>query len=172
MDRCNLIQMIINFQNGDRDEYNSIKEYFKNKINKYKYKTQYEDIENEIDLRLLELIYKINVKNFVNDYCILKYINKFIDTSYIDINKKYMKQANIIDYESVFKEPCYQETCIKFGTLIDMLDEKEKKIILLKYMYQYKFTEIATILGESKQNVYYYHKKALKKNKFQLLITI
>ena len=32
MDRCNLIQMIINFQNGDRDEYNSIKEYFKTKI--------------------------------------------------------------------------------------------------------------------------------------------
>lgn len=52
---------------------------------------------------------------------------------------------------------------------LDLLSEKQIKILNLYYVHQYNNKQIARILSESEQTISYNHKKALEKLKSQLI---
>ncbi|RFT61539.1 sigma-70 family RNA polymerase sigma factor, partial [Bacillus clarus] len=52
---------------------------------------------------------------------------------------------------------------------LDLLSEKQLKILNLYYVHQYNNKQISRILSESEQTISYNHKQALKKLKSQLI---
>lgn len=179
IDSNSLKKLIYKYQLNNKNSFYEIELFFNKKINSYSKRSFYSDIKEDITLHLIEIITKINLKNFNNDKALFKYINKSLDFKFIDINKSFCDyENNSINYDFDFYDLYYSFDTLQYNyydpkldikLITSNLDKREREVLILKYKYNYKFTEIGEKLHLSKQNVYYIHKKALSKLKKELI---
>ena len=156
---CNrmLKPMIQKFKNQDMSVFEFLYDEFKKLIMFYAKKLFYDDVACDLTLFLIELFYQIDLSKFMPDESlgIKKYIAVSIKNQYIALSlqrDKYNKISNKIyeDFDGYF--PDYEESFSVLESL-EILPEKQKTIIIFRYIYGYSIFEIAVMLGISRQAV-------------------
>lgn len=108
-----------------------------------------DEVQSEFDLILIK-IYKVNI---INEFRILKYIK----TSFKNLKKK---NNFVINLDEPF---CMLDSNLIFFDIIDNLDDEIKKIFKLRFLDNYKLSEIGEIYGVSRQCIDKKIKRELKK---------
>ena len=156
---CNLIfiSLIKKFKNRDMSAFSEIYEEFKGLIIFYARKLGGEDYVQELTLFLLELPYNINPQNFKPDgsIAIKKYIAVCIKNKYITLSKDKQKYSNMINNALVEDLTCDSsaEMLLSVEDMLNCLSQKQKLIMIYKYIYGYSDIEISMLLNISRQAV-------------------
>lgn len=138
---------------------------------KYSHKLkESEDIKSELILYFIELMNSITKKNieFKEDKYFISYINTSIKRKFINLSKKeqiYIQKNNYNFFDYNITD---NTNNIFFYELVRNLKPKEQKILKLKFIYNYKNSEIAKLLNVSRQNVQICLKRSFKKLKSEL----
>lgn len=145
-------------------------------LKKYAYYLRYDDAYYDMQVNFIELIYKINILDFLDkpEQYILSYIKKSMYHSYIKESKKsniyrYTQTDSSGDRENlqIFIEtlnPTHDEyTGLLLLDLKRVLSEKEFRVIYYHYFLEYSINEIAIMTNISSQSVNKTKKGALKK---------
>lgn len=158
-------------ENEDEDEVKeaklSIIERFTPKIKYYAKKLSYEYAETDMIIAMLEIIQTTKAEK-VEDRETGQIVNFILSA----LNNKYMqlvnRQANRIIEETSINTliiPIYDryENLEKYNTLLMLkgLSGLQRKIIIAKYVYGYRCTEIAKLTGKSRQAISKQEKRAL-----------
>ena len=165
--------IIEKFKKQDMSVFEIIYGEFQKLIKFYSRKLCYDDAAGDLTLFFIELLYQIDLKKFYSDdsVSIKKYIAVCIRNQYIALSKKwdsYRKISNKL-YENIDGYlPDFEE---RFSLIesMDILSEKQKMIIIYKYIYGYSNFEIAVLLGVSCQAVNQLKNRALSNLKGFLL---
>lgn len=155
---CNSLfkKLIEKFRKGDATAFGLIYEQFKKLILFYGSKIGDDDTVQELNIFLIELLYDIDLSLFpaTSTNGIQKYIAVSIRNEYLKISQRNAR------YNAVFSELYETELSDSFaddGLFIDealsFLSQKQRLIILYKYIYSYTDSEIAIMLGISRQAV-------------------
>lgn len=155
-----LIPLIKDLQNGNHQQFDRIYIVFEKLLIHYSYLTKDDDLLQELQVFLVELLYKISLDKFNLDTSIdlKKYIAVSIRNKYISYSKT--KKA----YEKFTVEFC-EEIAADKGELenlenqmllsegLSQLTTRQKQIVIYKYIYEYSDIEIAKQLHISRQAV-------------------
>lgn len=161
-----LYNLIKKSQIKDLDSVEIICSKFAPLIKKYAYMLRYEDAYSDLQLCLIECIYKIPLssgKFNLSDAYILSYIKKSVYFGYIALsqkNEKY-KFKNIfydnydykVDKISYKADVCLMEDELYLTDIKKILNIKEYELFRLKFIEQYTESEIADIYGISRQAI-------------------
>lgn len=160
-----LKKLILSFRRQDVGAFELIYDEFKDIIYYYARKQNDEDIIGELTLFLIELLYKINLSNFKSDTTvdIRKYISVSLKNKYISILRKQTKDNIIL--RDVYEEdliynnpaPMYIDICDAF----ENLTERQKSVVVCKYIYCLSEKQISQMLNISRQAVNRLKNKAL-----------
>lgn len=152
-----LKNLIISFRKQDVGAFELIYDEFKDIIYYYARKQNNEDIVGELTLFLIELLYRINLNNFKSNTSvdIRKYISVSLKNKYIGILRKQMKECLIV--REVYEEdliynnpaPMYLDIC----DALKKLTERQKSVIICKYIYCLSDSQISEIFKISRQSV-------------------
>lgn len=161
-----LYDLIKNSQNKDLNSVEKICNKFAPLIKKYAYKLNYEDSYNDLQLYLIECIYKIPLDkgNFhLSDAYILSYFKKTIYFSYVTLSKKQRKYIynNLYNYDEDYKigKITYKEDLssleddLYITDIKNILNNKEYELFYLKFINQLSDSEIAKIKNVSRQAI-------------------
>ena len=165
---CNLLllPLVKKFKNQDMSSFVAIYDSFKKLISFYAMKLNFEDAESELILFFIELLYSLELKNFAYDSSesLKKYIAVCIRNHYIALSVKNTKytNSNCELYEnSGFCTYPYDERVI-VEQLFDFLSEKQKTVLIYRYIYGYSDCEIARKLNIKRQAVNRLKNRAFK----------
>lgn len=154
--RC-LKPIIEKFKKQDMTVFEPLYDVFKRLIMFYSKKLYYDDAAADLTLFFIELLYQMDLSKFGMDdsFTIKKYIAVSIKNHYIalSMNKdRYCKVSNKLYDNLDGYLPNFEE---RFSLLesINVLSEKQKMIVIYKYIYGYSDFEIAVLLGVSRQAV-------------------
>ena len=160
-----LKNLILSFRRQDVGAFELIYDEFKNIIYYYARKQNNEDIVGELTLFLIELLYRINLGNFKSDISVdlRKYISVSLKNKYTSILRKQMKDSLIL--RDVYEEdliynnpaPMYLDICDAF----ENLTERQKSVVVCKYIYCLSEKQISQMLNISRQAVNRLKNKAL-----------
>ena len=163
--RC-LKPIIEKFKKQDMTVFEPLYDLFKRLIMLYSKKLYYDDAAGELTLFFIELLYSIDLSKFHNDdsVSLKKYIAVAIKNRYIalSVNKeRYGKVSNKLYDNLEGYLPNFEE---HFSLLesINVLSDKQRQIVIYKYIYGYSDFEIAVLLGISRQAVNRLKNRALK----------
>lgn len=155
-----LFELISNAQNNDESSKLLVLERFSNTIKCYSRKLNYYCAETDLIIFILVLVQNLNLKKLksLEEGVIVKYIYISIKREYIRLSKKnsyinsheIVLDANIIDYFLFIKY------------IADNLTGNQKKVFLY-FIDGYSNTEIANLIGISKQAVGKIKKKIILK---------
>ena len=153
-----LIPLIEAYQQGNRQEFEKIYSVFEKLIAYYARRFQHdEDALQEFNVFLIEILYQIPLDRFCMDKSrgLQKYISVSIRNQYIFYSK--CKQKNDAMFVG-FCEPIagYQSSEDQRLMLLEglsLLPDKQKRVIVDKYVYGYSDAEIAENLHISRQAV-------------------
>lgn len=173
-----LYDLISNSQKKDLNSLEIICNKFSPLLKKYAHKLNYEDSYNDLQLCLIECIYKmpIDKENFyLSDFYILSYIKKSIYFGYIALSKKQKKYLynNSFNYNEDYKiekltyaeDLSFMEDKLYMTDIKNILNNREFELFYLKFIKQLSDTEIANIKNVSRQAI---NKSIIKiKNKLQ-----
>ncbi len=151
-----LITLIKKFRENDMSVFPVIFAEFEGLIYHYSLKCDAEDIFQELTVFLLELLYKVDVSRFesLSGEGLKRYIAVSLRNKYVAFSKAdtILKKNNQFLDDFVSVEPDFlAEHILKDG--LDKLTEKQKEIIVFKYLHNYTNNEIAKILKISRQAV-------------------
>lgn len=169
MYNCVLRNLILSFRSQDVAAFELIFDEFKRIIYYYARKQKNEDIIGELTLFLIELLYKIDISRFKADRSeeLRNYISVSLKNKYISFCRKQSKD------NSVLRE-VYEEDLISYGSAdmhIDIcealgcLTERQRDIIICKYIYCLSDFQIGEIFKISRQAVNRLKNRALKELK-------
>lgn len=151
-----LITLIKKFRARDMSVFPVIFAEFEGLIRHYSFKCQAEDTFEELTVFLLELLYKVDISRFqqtagegLKRYIAVSIRNKYLAFSKADTD---LKKNNQLSDDLVSVEPDFLEEYI-FREALDKLTEKQREIIVFKYLHNYTNNEIAKILKISRQAV-------------------
>ncbi len=154
--RC-LKVLIEKFKKQDMTVFETLYDVFKRLIMFYSQKLHYDDAAGDLTLFFIELLYQLDLSKFESDdsISIKKYIAVSIKNRYIalSVNKdRYFKFSNNLHENSDGYLPDFED---RFSLLesIRGLSEKQKMIVVYKYIYGYSDFEISVLLGISRQAV-------------------
>ena len=160
-----LKKLILSFRKQDVGAFELIYDEFKDIIYHYARRQNDEDIIGELTLFLIELLYRINLSNFKSDTTvdIRKYISVSLKNKYISILRKQTKDNLIL--HDVYEEdliynnpaPMYMDICDAF----ENLTERQKSVVVCKYIYCLSEKQISQMLNISRQAVNRLKNKAL-----------
>ncbi len=135
-------------------------------IKKYAHMLRYEDAYSDLQLCLIECIYKIPLNNGkfnLSDAYILSYIKKSVYFGYIALSQKNEKYKyknvfyNNYDYKvdkiSHKENMCLMEDTLFFTDIKNVLNIREYELFRLKFIELYTDDEIAQICGVSRQAI-------------------
>ncbi|MPW25794.1 hypothetical protein GC105_08325 [Alkalibaculum sp. M08DMB] len=160
--------LLIDAFQKDNNTFLEIVDLFKNSIKFYSRKLNYDCAETDLIIFLLELLRKIDLSTFKANESLDYYIKKSIKHEYIRLSKKKITELIIEnDFIEVIQDDQYNDpfSLIYFTDMIGNLSQRESKILDYKYNQKFTDTEIASLLGLSRQTVYKYRKKSLEKLK-------
>lgn len=150
-----LCALIKKFRNQDMSAFAMIYDEFKKLIYHYSGKLQDDDAVQELTLYLIELLYNIPLNKFSNPkengmkrYIAVALKNKYLAIS--DKNRKYIKFCDelelVPDYDDVLDNISVKEA-------LKCLSPKQRMVIIYKYIYCLPDSEIAQMVGISRQAV-------------------
>lgn len=161
-----LFTLIKNRQMNDAKSVEELCEKFFPLIKKYARKLNYEDSYNNLQLCFIECILKIPLnsgKFILSDVYILSYIKKAIYFGYIALSKRIENYSykNILyeSYEFFIEKVSYKENLSFFEDELfktdigKILNEKEFKICVLKFIERFTDAEIAEQYNVSRQAI-------------------
>lgn len=157
MKNTELKGLIIAFRAQDMSAFTEIYEEFKKLVNFYTNKLNSEDSLEELTLFLIEILYEIELERFPSDSSdsIARYIAVSLRNKYISIsreNQKYLSfYAEFYENELFCKDNTFEKLFISDAVL--KLSKKQKLVIVYKYVYNYSDTEIALMLGTTRQAI-------------------
>jgi len=158
-----LLIQIKKAKRGNKESMMYIIKKFDPLIKKYTRKLNYEDADSELVEKIIEIIYKI--PELENEGLSVSYIYKSITNEYIRLSK----QNNIwlstiyLDVDLIDNIPqSNNDSNSDFFELLVPLNFQEKQVIIYKYYYGYKASDIAKIMKLSRQSIYKKEKKAIK----------
>ena len=172
---CNLVlkPLIKRFKQQEMEVFPQIYKIFERLINLYATRLFCEDSISDLTLFLIELLYNIDLSRFNNDetYDIKKYIAVCLRNKYINLsmqkstlsNKTLPLMEDIIISENNFENKIVVSEILKF------LNDKQKAVLVYKYIYGYGDCEIAIAMGISRQAVNRLKNRALQSLK-ELLV--
>lgn len=142
---------------------------FSKTIDYFIFSFQIELYRNDLLIYLWSLLKKINLNNFKNDKLFKTYINKCIKNYCIYLYKRnkldkkilYDSELTTLQLEAKLSNDNSDTYNIFFYELIKELNKKQKKIIILSYMYCLSDAYISKLLHISRQAVFKSRKLAL-----------
>lgn len=168
-----LYQMLKAAQNNDEDSINAIVKKFEPLIKKYSYHLNYYCAESDLIIELLILIKKINLDKFDDDSegKIINYIKSSLGKKKIDLYRKHVvsKVEEIhIDEDINLIADNFDPFKVSWQDIINILPQKQRMILTLKYVFGYSQSDIARMMNVSRQAVNKAIKKAYRKVKDHL----
>jgi len=164
-----LKNLIISFRKQDMTAFGIIFDEFKGLINFYSNKLCDDDLAGELTLFLIELLYKINLNRFSPDKnnSIKKYIAVSIRNKYIALSKSLNKEKLLKSYsfDDEIKQIPFNEDDICIKEALEYLTERQRNIIVYKYVYCLSDSQISQMLNISRQAVNKLKNKGLKELK-------
>lgn len=167
-----LFELISNAQNNDESSKLLVLERFSNTIKCYSRKLNYYCAETDLIIFILVLVQNLNLKKLksLEEGVIVKYIYISIKREYIRLSKKnsyinsheIVLDANIIDYFDKKTENLLIDNFLFIKYIADNLTGNQKKVFLY-FIDGYSNTEIANLIGISKQAVGKIKKKIILK---------
>lgn len=145
------------FRKGDMTTFPMVYANFKKLIFFYANHLRYEDAAADITLFFIELLYVLNLSKFRSDdsESLERYIAVCLRNQYISLVKKSAKRLqNLLPlYEEAI--PFYElyDEKIVLKEAFEKLSEKQKTVLLCKYIYGYNDNEIAQMMGNTRQTV-------------------
>lgn len=163
---CNaeIITIAEKIKNKEMSRFGEIYEEFGGLIHHYEIKLGYDDAGQELTVFLLELIYTLDTDRFLPDdsESLHRYIAASLRNKYIALSKRarrHMLESGEL-YDCIGCEEEYEgSVTLKDG--IKTLSERQRTIIILKYIYGYSDTEIANRIGITRQAVNRIQRRAL-----------
>lgn len=162
----NLKELVSSATNdGNSDAVAKIIEKFEPSIKKYANILDYYGAESDLIIGLIESIYKLKPERIASfeEAQVISYIAKIIRNKSIDLNRAYIKKPEEIllnEYAEVKCDNIELEATAK--SLLELLNEKQRFVIIMRYYYGYSDKEIGIMLGISRQAVNKIHRKALE----------
>lgn len=154
--RC-LKTLIERFKKQDMTVFEPLYDVFKRLIMFYSKKLYYDDAAGDLTLFFIELLYQLDLSKFMADdsISIKKYIAVAIRNQYISLSVNKDRHSNLSNklYENSDGYLPNFEDRYSLVESIKGLSEKQKMIIVYKYIYGYSDFEIAILLGISRQAV-------------------
>ena len=156
---CNsLIKPFIEkLKNQDMSGFPVLYSVFERLVDWYAIKLSYEDAASELTVFLIELFYEIDLKRFPNDssFGIKKYIAVSLKNYYIALSQKRDKQRRFSNqlYEDLNGYCQNYDDKLSIIQCMTPLSEKQKLVLIYKYIYGYSDVEIANLLDISRQAV-------------------
>ena len=165
---CNyeLKPLIAKFKRQDMGVFPTIYNEFKGLIIHYGRKLGFDDAVEELNLFFIELLYGLDLSDFSNnDDCgIQKYIAISLRNRYISLSKLNQKYKYTFDnlYENTSE--CSQgfEDSLFVQEALSHLPERQRMILVYKYIYMYSDYEIACLLDITRQAVNRLKNRGLK----------
>jgi RNA polymerase sigma factor (sigma-70 family) len=170
-----IFELIDIVQKGNKDKVINLLIIFQNQIKSYSKKAHSEDIEQDLYVFLIHLIYTISLDKMrsIDDKTLMSYISRSIKFYFYKCFKKQyilsnneLTFINEINYENM---TCISEdktfSDLEFISLLKDLTDKKQNVIIQKYKYGFSTSEIAKKSNVSVQAVYKLEKNALKKLK-------
>lgn len=171
-----VFELIDIVQKGNKDKIIDLLIIFQNQIKSYSKKARSEDVEQDLYVFLIHLIYTISLDKMrsIDDKTLMSYISRSIKFYFYKCFKKQyilsnneLTFINEINYENMTN--CISEdktfSDLEFISLLKDLTYKEQNVIIQKYKYGFSTSEIAKKNNVSVQAVYKLEKNALKKLK-------
>lgn len=142
--------------------FNIIYDQYKPMILKLVKKYSLNEFENELFIKLWNIINNLKIDKFIDEKEINAYIYKSLNNQCIDIvrkikknNQKYLFNSDVLTIvTNLKKETLSLNTDIFFYDMIKNLNEVQYKIAVLKYKHLYTNSEISKIINKSRQTVY------------------
>lgn len=157
MENLELKSLILNFRKEDMLAFEPIYSEFKRYIRFYSKKLGYEDALQELTLFLIELLYDIDLNLFKNDLSdgLSRYIAVSIRNKYIALSKENSRYAlmctELYESEVFYTDSAVEKVCIEEA--LSNLTNRQRLIIIYKYILNYSDAEISSLLGISRQAV-------------------
>ena len=157
---------IKSFKNQKTEVFPRILRVFKRLISHYANLLDGEDAQQELNLFFIELLFSIDIEKFTSDNSssLARYIAVAIKNKYIELfwrNSRY-KSRYLPFSENFFISGSKIEFRLEMADMLNFLSEKQRKVIVCKYFYNYSDAEISNILGISRQAVNNLKNRALK----------
>lgn len=151
-----LITLIKKFRENDMSVFPVIFDEFEGLIYHYSLKCDAEDTFQELTVFLLELLYKVDIARFegIEGDGLKRYIAVSLRNKYVAFSKadNVLKKNNEYLDDFVSVEPDFLDDFILRDGL-DKLTEKQREIIIFKYLHNYTNNDIARIMKISRQAV-------------------
>lgn len=156
---CNYVfkPLIKKFRQQDMTAFGLLHEEYKNLIIFYSKRLGYEDAAQELTIFFIELLYDIELNLFKADSSIgmKKYIATALRNKYISLSKSKQKDEfmcnELFENSGFYCNEPEDRISIKQGLML--LSERQRVIIIYKYIYNYSDFEIANMLCISRQAV-------------------
>ncbi len=165
MSNCILKELIIKFIMGDMKQFHLIYEVFEKLITHYAFKLGGDDAKQELNIFLIELLYGMDIDLFEPDESdgLQRYISVCIRNKYIKISRENANYANSLAqlYENQVLYTNNLDEHIDIEEALALLPDKQRLIVIYRYIYNYSDDEIAARLGVSRQSVHKLRCKAL-----------
>lgn len=160
------IDIVVQAVNGNKNSFAELMHLREKKL----YKIAYMYVKNEqgaLDI-VGETVYKAysNINKLKNYEYFDTWLVKIAVNAAMDYLRKNKATVHIDDLS--IGEQFVDASTIELYTLIDMLDSKQKTVIILKYFEGYRITEISKIMGCTESNVKNYLHKGLTKLRLDL----
>ena len=170
VEMCNylLLENIKKFRNSEKDAFDCIYLEFKGLIELYVRRLGGDDYRQELLLFLIELLHNIDINKFAADNSdgLNRYISVALRNKYIALSKEkqqmILKQISLEEAEPFL--PFSTDNYSDIGTALQQLTQKQKIIIIYKYIFNYSDCEIAELLNITSQAV-----NRLKNRAFKIL---
>lgn len=149
--------LIERFRKGDMSTFSLIYAKFKKLIFFYANRLGYEDAAADMTLFLIELLYVLKLHKFSsnNTESLDRYISICLRNQYFALSKKTARQLQnllpLYDNEIPFYE--YYDEKILLLEALEKLSKKQKTVLVCKYIYGYTETEIAQMMGTTRQTI-------------------
>lgn len=152
-----LKSLVSGFRQQDKESFEIIYDEFKPIINYYSRRQKDEDIIGELTLFLLELLYHIDLDRFDSDKSedLRKYISVSLKNKYISLCRKKAKE-NVVLKDFCEEELIYESSAqmyIDINEAFEKLTERQKSIIVCKYIYCLSDSQISDMFKISRQAV-------------------
>lgn len=154
------IKKVIKEFKEDNILFDDIYYYYEGMVFKLARKFYLTDSIDDIILKLYLIIINMDMSLFKDDLEIDKYVSHSLKNSCIDFYRKRVKSSIIYDSKvvnTILNSEFYSKTIdtslINFYEIIDILPERQRKILDLKYRFCFSDTEISNRLNISRQAV-------------------
>ncbi len=169
----NLYEVFKKAQDGNKEYVLELYNKFLPLIKRYGRKLNYEEAESDLTIFLLEYIKNVDLNKFKNrnngeiiNYTKLTFKSKYIDILRQLINKKI--ETTIVETELIYND-CYKNLEKEYTlSLMKNLNDRQRKIIIGRYIHGYSDDKLSKIYKISRQSVYKHRKKALELMKAEI----